>query len=634
MAVRLRLEPYDPDARDADGDGIVQEWTAWERPAGARILDSLGQEIQRGLTSATRGNFQVVDNSGSPIDYTPSYSAAERAIGTAASGRPGRLSGTLSDYGYPSLAERGYRSLKEMGLPTVGEISAAQITGPTQNVASAVEAFVRAAPQNLVFPKRAARDRARRRADAKAQELAFTRGRHFVLENDSHFVILSEPEYQTLSDTFGDDVLRNNVGVAVYDRPQPQIVDLDEVRESLRGPDATDTEIDPQKYFDGVVSVHYNSGSLDEVDDEVFAAVIFDESLVDDTGNPIDGPFGNPLTFEDIMVGNWNLARGQTIENRRFTFTQLKPSEYMGDGYGGIWTVFRATDKETGDIWYVKSSTYGANDSMLENIGMRAGSLTNLSAKPDERHLRSGASIRIFKEGQRNVRWTAMRDISQWDAPDGENLVWKQSGDVGGIDADTVDVGDVAEVLVMDYLMDNTDRHAGNFMLARDSRGTQRLGIIDNGLLFGGRVYDNPALALQWDTEASADDFDDLAVLRRDFSPSEWATSPGGNQFLAQPALVDLAGRLMREPDDSDRFDDATRGMIQRMEDGLDRIYSPDYFQRRGIPLTPTEKAHLEAAKTVALGRLEFLKSNPYALREFLEVEYGRRLGNNEPSVA
>lgn len=634
MAVRLRLEPYDPDARDADGDGIVQEWTAWERPAGTRIISAVGDEIQRGMTSASRGNLRVVDSSGSPVDYTPSYSAAERAIGQTGPGQARKPSGTLSDFGYPSLAERGYRSIKDLGYPTVGEISAARTQGAAPGPAGAVEAFVRAAPQNLVFPKRAARDRARRRADAKAQELAFTRGRHFVLENDTHFVILSEPEYQALSDTFGEDALRNSVGVAVYERPQAQIVDLDEVRESLRGPDATDTEINPQKYFDGVISVHYNSGSLDEVDDEVFAAVIFDESLVDDTGNPIDGPFGDPLTFEDIMVGNWNLPRGQTIENRRFTFTQLKPSEYAGDGYGGIWTVFRATDKETGDIWYVKSSTYGANDSMLENIGMRAGSLTNLSAKPDERHLRSGASISIYKEGQRNIRWTAMRDISQWDAPDGEKLVWKQSNDVGGIDADIVDVGDVAEVLVMDYLMDNTDRHAGNFMLARDSRGTQRLGIIDNGLLFGGRVYDNPALALQWDTEASADDFDDLAVLRGGLSPSEWAQSPGGNQFLAQPALIDLAGRLMRQPDDSDRFDDATRAMIQRMEDELDRIYSPDYFQRRGIPLTPTEKSHLEAAKTVALDRLEFLKSNPYAIREHLEVEYGRRLGNNEPNVA
>lgn len=30
---------YDPNARDADGDGIVQEGTIWERPVGTQIAD-------------------------------------------------------------------------------------------------------------------------------------------------------------------------------------------------------------------------------------------------------------------------------------------------------------------------------------------------------------------------------------------------------------------------------------------------------------------------------------------------------------------------------------------------------------------------------------------------------------------
>ena len=33
-----KVVPYDNDARDADGDGLVQEGTIWERPVGTRYL--------------------------------------------------------------------------------------------------------------------------------------------------------------------------------------------------------------------------------------------------------------------------------------------------------------------------------------------------------------------------------------------------------------------------------------------------------------------------------------------------------------------------------------------------------------------------------------------------------------------
>lgn len=71
---RLRLEPYNPDAFDADGDGIVQEWTPWERPAGTFIIDETGQRIKRGANATERGNFRVVDRNNKPVDYTPTYS--------------------------------------------------------------------------------------------------------------------------------------------------------------------------------------------------------------------------------------------------------------------------------------------------------------------------------------------------------------------------------------------------------------------------------------------------------------------------------------------------------------------------------------------------------------------------------
>ena len=102
---RLRLEPYNPDARDADGDGIVQEGTAWERPAGTRILNQLGEEVARGeISSRPRSGFQIVDRDGKAVDYIPSY--AKRAkIPTE---RP-----------KTSLEKRGFQTIEGTGVTNV-----------------------------------------------------------------------------------------------------------------------------------------------------------------------------------------------------------------------------------------------------------------------------------------------------------------------------------------------------------------------------------------------------------------------------------------------------------------------------------------------------------------------------------
>lgn len=103
----LRPEPYDPDAADADNDGIVQEGTAWERPAGTRLLDQLGREILRGATSTTRpAGLQYRDRTGKTVPYTP------RATPTPGASR--RRS-PLARLGIPSLSERG-RTLAQLGF--------------------------------------------------------------------------------------------------------------------------------------------------------------------------------------------------------------------------------------------------------------------------------------------------------------------------------------------------------------------------------------------------------------------------------------------------------------------------------------------------------------------------------------
>ena len=106
----LRIEPYDPDARDADGDGIIQEGTAWERPLGTRILNSLGQEITTGLEADTRPTgLSIVDRDGNQVDYTPTYETPGSGVtstGTA-----------LSEAGAISLRERGLPSIRDIVTP-------------------------------------------------------------------------------------------------------------------------------------------------------------------------------------------------------------------------------------------------------------------------------------------------------------------------------------------------------------------------------------------------------------------------------------------------------------------------------------------------------------------------------------
>ena len=104
MARTLRPEPYNPDAVDADNDGIVQEGTAFERPAGTRLLNRAGQALQRGMESVIPvEGVQVVDAEGRTIPYAPSW------LGTLDVEEPTQ--------GLPTLANRGVRNV---GALTVG----------------------------------------------------------------------------------------------------------------------------------------------------------------------------------------------------------------------------------------------------------------------------------------------------------------------------------------------------------------------------------------------------------------------------------------------------------------------------------------------------------------------------------
>jgi hypothetical protein len=116
----LRIEPFDPDARDADGDGIVQEGTAWERPAGLQLVDELGRAIARGQTSKDpmRG-LRYVDRSGQDVTYEPTWGKFVRAAGAPEPGYTKKRG--LARLGLPSLKDRGHRSILDMQVAAMAE---------------------------------------------------------------------------------------------------------------------------------------------------------------------------------------------------------------------------------------------------------------------------------------------------------------------------------------------------------------------------------------------------------------------------------------------------------------------------------------------------------------------------------
>lgn len=595
----LRLEPYNPDAVDADNDGIVQEGTAWERPAGTRLLDELGNEIERGLQSMQRPNLRVVDSNGNNVDYKPTYQR-----GTPGGGiRQKQKLSTLAELGYPSLKEMGVRSIGDM-VPTIGDI-----VRPKQKVVDvdgSIFNLRRKMTPDRIIPKRGNRQRAFNRADEKAKELAFLQGDHYLVETDSEFLILSPNEFDNFFDEVnGPDGMPSGLAISKYEKPRPKQADDAAIRADLLG--SREMEIDDAAYRDALFDIHYNYGNPAFLDDDLFIPVVFDENL-EMGGSELLNPDGSQTTFEDIMTGVRKLEYGEEFENRRFKFRQLKSEFLQSDSHGGLWSVFQVTDKETGEVWYVKGSTYPANDAVMELLGMRAGSLLDLAARPDGRNIRISphATVRII--GDRSVRWTAMRNVREWDHPDGQVLAWVDGHEGGGLDPDKVDVSDMAQILAMDFIFGNTDRHTGNLMIATDANGRQRLAIIDNGILAGGRLHSEQD---QFGFDLSVKEIADRLEAEASKQPDEIFNDPSGNYLVHDPAFKAMNARLGDIDGDGGEFIDVTQRTVQAIKENLDALFDLREYSRRGVPLTPAERAHLEGVKKVALARIEMLEKDP-----------------------
>jgi len=122
MAPRLRQEPYNPDARDADGDGIVQEGTPWERPAGTRIVNRSGNPIRSGLNyDEPYEGIKYVDADGNEVAYKPTWSDEEEPTLGETLGAPRAPSTPLGDFGLPTLSEQGLPTVRDISKPSPPE---------------------------------------------------------------------------------------------------------------------------------------------------------------------------------------------------------------------------------------------------------------------------------------------------------------------------------------------------------------------------------------------------------------------------------------------------------------------------------------------------------------------------------
>lgn len=102
---RLISEPFDADARDGDGDQIVQEGTIWERPAGTHWVTAEGKRIEDVVFPRGGGrkkgdpvpahlyhpSMRLVDKDGKNVEYIPTW--AGEGIGVRTGRRLGSTIG-------------------------------------------------------------------------------------------------------------------------------------------------------------------------------------------------------------------------------------------------------------------------------------------------------------------------------------------------------------------------------------------------------------------------------------------------------------------------------------------------------------------------------------------------------------
>jgi len=347
-----------------------------------------------------------------------------------------------------------------------------------------------------------------------------------------------------------------------------------------------------QMLNEAIKQLHEDGGNLADVQDGIVIDAVVD-------GQFIDGNLQRGREYTDAEVAGFirngfkDFERGAKFENRRYKFELVKQS----NGGADVWCVLKVVDKNTGEKWFMKSSTYGANDGLLENVGMRAAQA--LEFGNDENHLRLGNVIANDPIAGRLVqprRWIMMRDIHQWE--NGVQGEWKDAKDGLDVVATKINPRDVGRIAVLDMVLDNRDRHGGNFMWV-EAGGRVRLGVIDHGLLGGGRrdgvdVNEIPEHLERWANAIVA--------------------NPGVREYRDQfnngVTGLKRAGYKIQNPRDRRILKETMRRSVGKMKEDLDTILGVDRIQANGAQLSDIEKAHIRALKRVAEARISWIENN------------------------
>jgi hypothetical protein len=328
--------------------------------------------------------------------------------------------------------------------------------------------------------------------------------------------------------------------------------------------------------------LHDDDGNLEDVKDGIVIDAVLDENLKKANGQDLDRK-------QLIKNGFSSIGRNVPFENKRYKFELVKSNTARG-----IWDVVKVEDKKTGEIWYMKTSQYGVHDGLMENIGMRAAQA--LEFGNDENHLRLGEVV-TPENGRRPIRWIMMRDAAQWDhgrAGGRGNFV-----DAGQFNraGKPIEPRDAARMAVLDFVLNNEDRHGGNFMMREGDNGVIRLAGIDHGLLGAGRLKQGEA------SEPTPAELRAWAARRRNTKVADYARKFNNG-------ITGLKNNGFRHDGQRGRelFTEQARRSIKRLEREVEEIFDIDRIERNGVKLTSIEKAHLDAMKTVAVARLEYLK--------------------------
>jgi hypothetical protein len=348
-----------------------------------------------------------------------------------------------------------------------------------------------------------------------------------------------------------------------------------------------------QKLDDAVKALHENQGNLADIPDGIVIDAVIDGEFKDVGANKV---LTDAEVASELKNGFHQRPIGSKFENRRYKFEVMKNAAGIAD----VWVVLEVEDKISGEKWFMKSSTFGDNDALLENVGMNAAQA--LEFGNNENHLRIGEILqndrRVNGAPPKPRRWIMMKDIAQWQ--NGVQGNWKDAKD--GLDRVAAEINprDVGRILALDMVLDNQDRHGGNFMWVKEGNRV-RLGLIDHGLIGGGR-QDN--------------------TLDREAWARRIIANPGAGAYSVETnnGIEGLrgAGYRVQNQRDARILKETLKRSVARLKRDLDKITGGERIEANGAKLSDAEKAHLALVKSVAEARIGWMENNLDAIVDTL----------------